>query len=138
MHQLEDHSSSRTFAHSPECIDNHLWAHSNSGAESEDISHLQECPICSPKTIPPHPEDSEEEYKMEEDKEESEPYRVHESYEDIAYDISLNGDPLGILKYATKHVNERLIFDRDDIHKLEQEALRELARGNRANRAPNK
>lgn len=60
------------------------------------------------------------------------------SYEELALDLTLNGNPKEILRYATKHENNRLILDEQDIQELEQEALRELARGNRIRYAPRK
>jgi hypothetical protein len=60
------------------------------------------------------------------------------SYEELARDITLNGNPKEILRYATKHEKNRLILDEQDIKALEQEALRELARGNRIRYAPKK
>jgi len=60
------------------------------------------------------------------------------SYEELARDLTLNGNPKEILRYATKHEKSRLILDEQDIQALEQEALRELARGNRIRYAPKK
>lgn len=60
------------------------------------------------------------------------------SYEELARDITQNGNPKEILRYATKHEKSRLILDEQDIQALEQEALRELARGNRVRYAPQK
>jgi hypothetical protein len=60
------------------------------------------------------------------------------SYEELAQELTLNGNPKEILRYATKHENNRLILDEQDIQELEQEALRELARGNRTRYAPRK
>ena len=58
------------------------------------------------------------------------------SYDELAQDLTANGNPKEILKYATKHENNRLVLDGRDIQALEQEALRELARGNRIRYTP--
>jgi hypothetical protein len=60
------------------------------------------------------------------------------SYRELAQELTANGNPKEILRYATKHENNRLILDEQDIQELEQEALRELARGNRIRYAPRK
>jgi hypothetical protein len=53
------------------------------------------------------------------------------SYSEIAQLLSEQGNPKDILKYANNHQNNLLVFDETDIKELEQQALRELARGNR-------
>lgn len=51
------------------------------------------------------------------------------SYESLAEELSVRGDPLGLLRYASSHRANTLVFTEDDILELEQSALRDLALG---------
>ena len=56
------------------------------------------------------------------------------SYEKLADELSLHGDPEGILRHASSHRKNSLVLTESDVVRLEQEALRELARGRRKKR----
>jgi hypothetical protein len=57
------------------------------------------------------------------------------SYEALARELSVLGDPIGILRYASSHRANTLFFTEDDIQELEQAALRDLALGRRLGRS---